>query len=54
MPHYEFHCERCRKEVTLNLSIGERERGDYKCPDCGGKQLEPLLATFFSKTSRKA
>ena len=54
MPHYEFHCERCQKEVTLTLSIGERERGDYKCPDCGGKKLEPLLATFFSKTSRKA
>ena len=54
MPHYEFYCERCKKEVTLILSIGERERGDYKCPDCGGKTLEPLLATFFSKTSRKA
>lgn len=54
MPHYDFHCERCQKEVTLTLSIGERERGDYKCPDCGGKKLEPLLGTFFSKTSRKA
>ena len=30
MPHYEFYCERCKKEVTLTLSIGERERGDYK------------------------
>ena len=27
MPHYEFYCERCKKEVTLILSIGERERG---------------------------
>ena len=39
MPHYEFHCERCKKEVTLTLSIGERERGDYKCPGCGGTKL---------------
>jgi len=54
MPHYEFHCERCNKEVALTLSIGKRERGDYKCPGCGGKKLEPLMGTFFSQTSRKA
>ena len=53
-PHYEFYCERCKKEVTLILSIGERERGGYACPDCGGKKLEPRLGTFFSQTSRKA
>jgi putative FmdB family regulatory protein len=54
MPHYEFYCERCKREVALTLSIGERERGDYKCPGCGGKKLQPLLGTFFSQTSRKA
>ena len=54
MPHYEFYCEACRKEVSLTLSIGERERGDFKCPGCGGKDLRPLMGTFFSKTSRKA
>ena len=54
MPHYEFYCERCKTEVALTLSIGARERGEYKCPGCGGKQLQPLMGTFFSKTSRKA
>jgi hypothetical protein len=54
MPHHEFHCERCKKEVDLTLSIGERERGGYKRPGCGGKKLQPLLGTFFSQTSRKA
>ncbi len=54
MPHYEFYCDKCRKEVTMTLSIGERERGNYKCPTCGGKDLQPLMGTFFSKTSRKA
>ena len=53
MPHYEFYCEQCKKEVTLTLSIGERERRDYKCPDCGGKKLQPLMGTFFSQTSKK-
>jgi putative FmdB family regulatory protein len=54
MPHYEFYCEQCKKEVTLTLSIGERERRDYKCPGCGGQELQPLMGTFFSQTSRKA
>ena len=37
MPHYELLCEKCKKEVTLTLTIRERERGQYKCPSCGGR-----------------
>lgn len=54
MPSYEFHCSKCDKEVSLTLSIGERERGEYKCPSCDSKDLRPLMGTFFSKTSRKS
>jgi len=54
MPHYEFYCEKCQKEVTLTVSIAEHERGGYKCPGCGGKALNPLVGTLFSQTSRKA
>ncbi len=39
MPHYEFYCEKCEKEITLTLSIGERERGGYKCPGCGDREV---------------
>ena len=52
MPLYEFLCPRCQKEVALTLSVKERERG-AKCPECK-TTLEPLMATFFSKTSRKS
>lgn len=54
MPQYEFFCDKCKREVSLVLSIGERERGDYKCPGCGGSALRPLMGAFFSKTSRKS
>jgi putative FmdB family regulatory protein len=54
MPQYEFYCEKCKKEVSLTLTISERERGDQKCPKCGAKKLEPLMGSFFSKTSRKS
>lgn len=54
MPSYEFFCEKCKKEVLLTLTIGERERGEFQCPACGAKDLQPLMGTFFSKTSRKS
>ena len=54
MPTYEFFCPKCDKEVSLTLTISERERGEYKCPACGAKALQPLMGTFFSKTSRKS
>ncbi len=54
MPRYEFHCPACKKDVSLTLSLSQRDQGDYQCPGCGGKNLQPLMGSFFSKTSRKA
>ena len=54
MPSYEFFCTKCSKEVSLPMTISEREPGEYKCPACGAKALQPLMGTFFSKTSRKS
>jgi putative FmdB family regulatory protein len=54
MPLYEFFCDTCQKEVSLTLSISEREKGEAKCPQCGRRDLRPLMGAFFSKTSRKS
>jgi putative FmdB family regulatory protein len=54
MPLYEFFCDKCQKEVSLTLSMSEREKGAAKCPQCGSGDLRPLVGTFFSKTSRKS
>ncbi len=53
MPLYEFFCPRCRKELSMTLSVKEREGTEVKCPECRSV-LEPLMASFFSKTSRKS
>ena len=37
MPMYEYHCDKCGREVTLTLSITEHNKGDIKCPKCDGK-----------------
>jgi putative FmdB family regulatory protein len=54
MPLYEFFCDKCQKEVSLTLSMSQREKGEAKCPQCGSREMSPLVGTFFSKTSRKS
>lgn len=54
MPLYEFFCDKCEKEVSLTLSMSEKEKGEAKCPECGSRTMRPLVGTFFSKTSRKS
>ena len=54
MPMYEYHCDKCGREVTLTLSITEHNKGYIKCPKCDGKALRPLLSVFMSQTSKKS
>jgi putative FmdB family regulatory protein len=53
MPLYEFFCDRCQKEVTVSQSMSEHARG-AACPECGSRDMRPLVGAFFSKTSRKS
>lgn len=52
MPVYEFRCPKCGKESVLTLTLAERAKGP-KCPGCN-VPLEPLITSFYSKTSRKS
>jgi putative FmdB family regulatory protein len=54
MPLYEYFCEKCRKDVTVPMTISAHEKGGAACPECGSKDLRPLVGAFFSKTSRKS
>jgi len=40
MPLYEYFCDKCQKEVSLTLSMSEREKGGAKCPQCGARPDE--------------
>ena len=53
MPLYQYYCPTCKQEISITQTIREHERGGT-CPTCGNRDLEPRLATFFSKTSRKS
>jgi putative FmdB family regulatory protein len=54
MPLYEFYCEQCQREVTVPMTMSEHDRGGAACPQCGSRELRPLVGSFFSKTSRKS
>ena len=54
MPRYEYHCDKCRRDVTVTMSIGAHEKRGAKCPKCGSKALRSLLRTFVSQTGRKS
>lgn len=54
MPIYEYHCSKCRRDVTVTMSIREHEKGEAKCPKCGSQALRPLLSTFMSQTAKKS
>ena len=54
MPTYEFLCTKCQKEFSVTMTMREREEKKPTCPACGSADLEPLMAGFFAKTSRKS
>jgi len=54
MPLYEYYCEKCKREVTVRMSLSEREKSGVACPKCGNRSMRPLLGTVFTQTSRKS
>jgi putative FmdB family regulatory protein len=54
MPLYEYFCGKCNKEVTLTMTISEHGKVAAACPQCGSKEMRPLVSTIFTQTSRKS
>lgn len=54
MPLYEYYCEQCQREVGVTMTISEHDKGAAACPQCGGRQMRPLVSTVFAQTSRKS
>ena len=54
MPNYEFQCEDCQKNFSLQLTLAEHEAKDYQCPKCKSKNVKQLISTFQAQTSSKS
>ena len=54
MPTYEYVCSACGKKFSATMTFSEHDKGRVACPKCGGKKVEQLFSTVFTKTSRKS
>jgi putative FmdB family regulatory protein len=54
MPQYEFLCQDCYKKFSLVLSLSEYEKGGFKCPHCGSKNVQQQWAAFYAVTGKKS
>lgn len=58
MPQYEYKCQSCKREFTVNLSITEREekarQHKIKCPKCASTDVKHVIESFFVTTSKKS
>lgn len=48
MPNYDYYCEDCGKQFSVNLSFSEYEKfsGGTKCPNCKGKNVRRVYHTI--------
>jgi putative FmdB family regulatory protein len=54
MPTYEYRCEGCGKNFSVNMHMAEHDRGETSCPECKGKSIVQQYGSFFAKTSKKS
>jgi putative FmdB family regulatory protein len=54
MPTYEYRCKQCGKTFERSEHVAEHEKSHPQCPKCHSTQVEPVLADFYAKTSKKS
>jgi putative FmdB family regulatory protein len=54
MPTYQYRCKKCGKSFERSEHIAEHEKSHPLCPKCSSRQVEPVLADFYAKTSKKS
>ena len=58
MPEYDYHCEKCQSDFTVELSISEHERKEkghkIHCPKCNSTAVKHVIGAVSVVTSRKS
>jgi GntR family transcriptional regulator / MocR family aminotransferase len=54
MPTYEYRCKQCGKTFERSEHVAEHEKAHPQCPKCHSTKVEPVLADFYAKTSKKS
>lgn len=54
MPTYQYLCKKCGKSFERSEHLAAHEKAHPLCPKCHSAQVEPVLADFYAKTSKKS
>lgn len=54
MPNYEFHCENCDADFSVEMPLNERADADLRCPGCGSEEVEQVFRAVHINTRKAA
>lgn len=58
MPEYDYHCENCAHDFTVELSIREHtekeKNREIHCPKCDSQQVKHVIQSVNVTTAKKS
>ena len=54
MPVYEYRCEKCERDFSVEMSISEYSREKVTCPNCNSPDVKRQISVFQTITSKKS
>lgn len=54
MPTYTYHCRKCDKTFSVQMSMSDHGIKRVKCPSCKRTKVEPVITSFVAMTSKKS
>jgi putative FmdB family regulatory protein len=54
MPTYQYRCTKCGEVFERTEHVAKHEKAHPHCPKCKSASVEPVLADFYAKTSKKS
>ncbi len=52
MPHYDYTCNKCKKDFVVEMKISELDKKEVTCETCGSKEVERNVTnTSFTSES---
>lgn len=53
MPIYEYRCQKCANQFSVNMHMAEHDMEGVTCPNCNGPVVQQY-SSFYAKTSKKS
>ena len=54
MPVYEYKCEKCDRDFSLEMKISEYTKKKITCPKCKSEEVKRQISSFQTITSKKS